>query len=278
MIWRQLVAQTTARLADRQAARWLCEVASGADGIDDVLDEPVTNRMVAHLDAMLERYENGEPLAYVLGRWSFRHVDVFVDARVLIPRSETEVVAGVAIDLARAVGRPVTVADLGTGSGAIGLALADELPLDGVTIWMTDDDADALDVARANLAGVGRGAANVRIASGSWFDALPADVRLDVAVANAPYIADGSAMVDDAVRRWEPHHALFAGPDGLDAIRRLVADAPGWLRPGGWLILEIGADQGPAVAELLADHGYRDVEIRPDLAGRDRVAVGRSSS
>ena len=107
----------------------------------------------------------------------------------------------------------------------------------------------------------------MRIASGSWFDALPANVRLDVAVANAPYIADGSAMVDDAVRRWEPHHALFAGPDGLDAIRRLVADAPGWLRPGGWLILEIGADQGPAVAELLADHGYRDVEIRPDLAG-----------
>ena len=278
MIWHELVAQTTAQLADRQAARWLCEVASGADRIDDVLDEPVTNRMVAHLDSMLARYDAGEPLAYVLGRWSFRHLDLFVDSRVLIPRPETEVVAGVAIDLARAVGRPVTVADLGTGSGAIGLALADELPLDGVTVWMTDDDVDALDVARANLAGIGRRGANVRIASGSWFDALPSDVRLDVAVANAPYIADESTMVDESVRRWEPHHALFGGADGLDAIRRLVADAPRWLRRGGWLVLEIGADQGPAVADLFTDLGYRDVEIRPDLADRDRVPVGRVGS
>ena len=278
MIWRQLVAQTTAEIADREAARWLCEVASGADRIDDVLDEPVTNRMIAHLDAMLERYATGEPLAYVLGRWSFRHLDLFVDARVLIPRPETEVVAGVAIDLARTAGRPVTVADLGTGSGAIGLAMADELPVDAVTVWMTDDDADALDIARANLAGTGRRGANVRIAKGSWFEALPADVRLDVAVANPPYVAEKSTLVDDSVRRWEPHHALFAGPDGLDAIRRLVADARAWLRPGGWLVLEIGADQGPAVAELLGDHGYGDVEIRPDLAGRDRVAIGRSGS
>ena len=275
MIWHELVARTTAQLADRQAARWLCEVASGADRIDDVLDEPVTNRMVAHLDTMLARYASGEPLAYVLGRWSFRHVDLFVDSRVLIPRPETEVVAGVAIDLARAAGRPVTVADLGTGSGAIGLAMADELPVDGVTVWMIDDDADALHVARANLAGIGRRGANVRIARGSWFDALPADVRLDVAVANPPYIADESTLVDDSVREWEPHHALFAGPDGLDSIRRLVDDAPDRLRPWGWLVLEIGADQGTAVHELLARRGYLEVEIRPDLAGRDRVAIGR---
>jgi release factor glutamine methyltransferase len=224
---------------------------------------------------MLARYASGEPLAYVLGRWSFRHVDLFVDSRVLIPRQETEVVAGVAIDLARAAGRPVTVADLGTGSGAIGLAMADELPVDGVTVWMIDDDPDALHVARANLAGIGRRGANVRIAKGSWFDALPAAVRLDVAVANPPYIADESTLVDDSVREWEPHHALFAGPDGLDSIRRLVDDAPDRLRPGGWLVLEIGADQGTAVNELLAHRGYLEVEPRPDHAGRDRVAIGR---
>ena len=182
-----------ATVGERPAARWLCEVASGADRIEDVLDEPATQRMVAHLDAMVARYRTGEPLAYVLGRWSFRHLDLAVDSRVLIPRPETEVVAGVAIDLARQLPPPVTVADLGTGSGAIGLALADELPVDGVTVWLTDESPDALDVARANLAGIGRRGANVRIAEGAWFDALPDGVVLDVAVANPPYVADGVA-------------------------------------------------------------------------------------
>ena len=142
-------------------------------------------------------------------------------------------------------------------------------------VWLTDVSSDALDVARANLAGIGRRAANVRIAEGSWFDALPAGTVLDLAVSNPPYIAEGSTDVDVAVRDWEPHGALFAGADGLDAIRRLVDAAPRWVRPGGWLVLEIGADQGDAVARLLRDAGYTDVEIRPDLAGRDRVAVGR---
>jgi release factor glutamine methyltransferase len=273
--WRGLLAETTDRVGERPAARWLCEVASGADDLDDVLDEPVTQRMVAHLDAMLARHAAGEPLAYVLGRWSFRHLDLIVDHRVLIPRPETEIVAGVAIDLARSEPRPVTVADLGTGSGAIGLAVADELPVEGVRVWLTDVSLDALDVARANLTGIGRRAANVRIAGGSWFDALPAGVVPDVVVANPPYVAAGSPDVAAGVREWEPHAALFAGPDGLDAIRLLVAGAPERLRPGGWLVLEIGADQGPAVEQLLRETGYTEVSIRPDLAGRDRVAVGR---
>ena len=204
MRWRELLAATTARVGERPAARWLCEVASGADRLDDVLDEPATQRMVAHLDRMLVRHDAGEPLAYVLGRWGFRRLDLAVDRRVLIPRPETEVVAGVAIELARARPRPVTVVDLGTGCGAIGLALADELPVEGVTVWLTDVSVDAVDVARANLAGIGRRAANVRIAHGSWFDALPDHVAPDVAVANPPYIADDSPEVDAAVRDWEP--------------------------------------------------------------------------
>jgi release factor glutamine methyltransferase len=277
MNWRQLLAETADRVGERPAARWLCEVASGAERIEDVLDEPATQRQVAQLDAMLARHAAGEPLAYVLGRWGFRHLDLAVDRRVLIPRTETEVVAGVAIELARACPRPVTVADLGTGSGAIGLALADELPVDGVRVWLTDADPDALDVATANLAGIGRRAANVRVAEGPWFDALPHDVELDVAVANPPYVAEGSPNVDASVREWEPHRALFAGPDGLDAIRTLVETAPTRVKPGGWLVLEIGADQGRAVEELLGRAGYGDVTIRPDLAGRDRVAVGRLS-
>ena len=273
--WRALLAETRSRVGDEPAARWLCEEASGADDLVAVLDELATDRMVAHLDAMVTRYTAGEPLAYVLGHWSFRHLELAVDRRVLIPRPETEVVAGVAIDIARSLPRPVTVADLGTGTGAIGLSLATELPVDGVTVWLTDASPDALDVARANLAGVGRKGANVRLAEGRWFHALPVGTSLDLVVSNPPYIADGSPLVDDSVRSWEPHEALFAGSDGLDDVRTIVAQAPQWVRAGGWLILEIGADQGGAVSELLTGAGCGDVDIRPDLAGRDRVAVAR---
>jgi release factor glutamine methyltransferase len=245
------------------------------DDLAPVLAELATARMVDHLEAMITRHLEGEPLAYVLGHWSFRHIELAVDRRVLIPRPETEVVAGIAIDLARAMPRPITVADLGTGSGAIGLAMADELPIVGVTVWLADASAAALRVASANLTGLGRRAANARIAEGPWFDALPAGTVLDVAVSNPPYIAEGSPLIDDSVRHWEPHAALFSGPDGLGDIRQLVADAPHWVRPGGWLVLEIGADQGGAVAELLNAARFDHVEIRPDLAGRDRVAIGQ---
>ncbi|HEX4982650.1 MAG TPA: peptide chain release factor N(5)-glutamine methyltransferase [Ilumatobacteraceae bacterium] len=275
---RELWDQTAAVLEDRPAARWLCEVATSAydEEFTAALDEQVTQRMVAHLDSMLERFRTGEPLQYVLGRWGFRQLDLAIDSRVLIPRPETELVAETAIALASARGSPVTVADLGTGSGAIGLALADELPHAGTTVWITDVDADALDVARANLAGLGRAAVNVRVAHGSWFEPLPGDARFDVIVANPPYIADGSSLIDDSVHRWEPHLALFGGFDGLDHIRHLVSGAHAHLVPGGWLVLEIGADQGSAVRELLETGGYTDVEIRSDLAGHDRIALGRT--
>ena len=221
---RELWDQTAEVLGDRPSARWLCEVATSAYGDEFMatLDEAVTHRMVVHLDSMLERLRNGEPLQYVLGRWSFRQLDLAIDSRVLIPRPETELVAETAIALARASGSQITVADLGTGSGAIGLALADELPHSGTTVWITDVDADALDVARANLAGLGRAAVNVRVALGSWFEALPGDPRFDLIVANPPYIADGSSLIEDSVREWEPHLALFGGFDGLDDIRHLV--------------------------------------------------------
>lgn len=274
---RALLAQTAEVIGSQHEARWLCEVAVGADGseLDAVLDEPATVRTVAHLDAMVARCRTGEPLQYVLGRWSFRHLDLAVDRRVLIPRPETEVVAGVAIEIVAAVPGPRTVADLGTGSGAIGLSLADELPVGDTTVWMTDVSDDALAVARANLAGIGRAAANVRLAAGSWFDALPAELRCDVIVSNPPYVADASPDLADSVLEWEPAGALFAGADGLDDIRVLVAGAPDHLTPDGHLVLEIGADQGQAVFDLFDAHGYRDRAIRPDLSGRDRVAVAR---
>ncbi len=272
-LWRQ----TADAVGARHEARWLCEVATALDAgeFDAALDLPVTERMVRHLDEMVARYRGGEPLAYVLGRWSFRHLDLAIDRRVLIPRPETELVAGVAIELAATRAAPRAVADLGTGSGAIGLAVATELPLDGTTVWITDVSDDALDVARANLAGIGRPARNVRVGAGDWCAALPDDVRFDVIVSNPPYVATGSADLADSVVEWEPADALFAGADGLDAIRILATCAPAHLVPDGWIVLEIGAHQGVEVRALLERDGWTDVEIRPDLAGRDRIAVGR---
>jgi release factor glutamine methyltransferase len=229
--------------------------------------------MVAHLDAMIARYEAGEPVQYVLGRWGFRRLDLAVDARVLIPRPETELVAEVAIAFAQGFGPLRTVVDLGTGTGAIGLAAADELPREGTSVWLTDASGEALDLARANLAGIGRAAAGVRVGTGSWYEALPEGLRADVIVSNPPYIADESPDVEAIVAGWEPATALFGGPDGLDAIREIVEGAPARLRPGGVLVLEIGADQGAAVHGLLTRAGFVDIEIRPDHAGLDRIAV-----
>lgn len=275
--WRELLAETTSAVGDAQHARWICETAASATPAEllELLDAPATDRMVQHLDAMVARAQTGEPLQYVLGHWGFRRLDLAVDRRVLIPRPETELVAGVAIELARACAPERTVADLGTGSGAIGLALADELPLTGTTVWLTDRSPDALDVARANLAGIGRAAENVRIAEGDWCAALPDDLDFDVIVSNPPYVGADDADVERLVTEWEPASALFAGPDGLDAIRAIVDDAPDRLRENGWLVLEIGSGQGASVAALLAEAGYDDVEIRPDAAGLDRVAAAR---
>ncbi len=276
---RELWSQTSAVLGARHEARWICEVAVALDGdeFDRALDEPVTERMVAHLDAMVARYRTGEPLQYVLGRWGFRRLDLAIDRRVLIPRPETELVADLAIRLATAIPGERVVADLGTGSGAIGLALADELPLAGTTVWITDVSDDALAVARANLAGIGRAARNVLVAAGSWFDALPSDLRCHVIVSNPPYVAEGSPLLDGNVLEWEPAGALFAGADGLDAIRALIDGAPGRLVDGGWLVLEHGMDQGSAVRELFIGSGYHEVETHRDLAGHERFTRGRSS-
>lgn len=286
--WRELLRETTEAVGESAPARWLCETASGLSGDEFLaeLDHPATLRMVAHLDSMVARYRSGEPLAYVLGHWSFRHIEVMVDRRVLIPRPETEVVAGRAIDLLtrRSTAGSMAptsvmrrVADLGTGSGAIGLSIASELSISGTEVWLTDASRDALDVARANAAGLGRRAANVLIAEGEWFAALPKDLAesFDVVVSNPPYIADDDSEVDPSVSEWEPGSALFAGSDGLRDIRIIVGEAQSWLRPSGWLIVEIGYRQGSAVEQLFVDSGFVDVRVGQDLTGRDRYVEGR---
>ncbi|MGB3736067.1 MAG: peptide chain release factor N(5)-glutamine methyltransferase [Ilumatobacter sp.] len=280
MSWRELLTETVSLLGDAQHARWICETATSStpDEFRAMLDEPAGERAVAHLDAMVARARSGEPVQYVLGAWSFRRLDLAVDARVLIPRPETEMVAEIAIELARTFGPTRSVLDLGTGSGAIGLSVADELPLIGTSVWLTDASSDALAVAKANLAGIGRSAQNVRVAEGSWFDALPDGERFDVIVSNPPYVADESDETESIVTDWEPSAALFAGSDGLDDLRLIIARAPTWLAPGGWLVVEHGHDQGAAVADLFRSAGFADVETRRDLAGLDRIGLGRKPS
>ncbi|MBK9179288.1 MAG: peptide chain release factor N(5)-glutamine methyltransferase [Acidimicrobiales bacterium] len=256
-------------------ARCLVERASGSEGglFAAGLDDPATERGVAFFDVMLQRRLTGEPLQYVVGRWGFRTLDLFVDRRVLIPRPETEQVVEAALGEAACRPRPLVLVDLGTGSGAIALSLAAELRGD-VEVWATDASPRALEVASANLAGIGRGATRVRLAEGSWFGALPAHLRgrVDLVVANPPYVAAGEVLPAE-VADWEPAEALVAGPTGLECIEAILAAAPGWISPGGAAVLEIGDTQGGAATALARAAGFERVEVRPDLAGRDRILV-----
>lgn len=270
-------------------ARWMLEAVSGMDATEHVMEAgaPATQGATVGLDGFLVRRAAGEPLQYVLGAWSFCGLDLLVDRRVLIPRPETEVVAEVAIaEVARLgarVGAPepwagglthYAVADLGTGSGALALALAASLP--EAEVWATDVNRDALQVARANIAAAGTPAARVRLREGSWFDALPEALRgsLLMVVSNPPYIAHHES-IPVSVSDWEPRDALFAGPTGLEAIEVLIDQASGWLDPAGTLVLELAPHQAEIVRELAATAGFVESIIRHDLAGRDRALVAR---
>jgi release factor glutamine methyltransferase len=279
-----MLAQTVESVGNAQEARWLCEHAAGVDGAEflAVQDEHVTVSMANSLHDMVRRRLTGEPLQYVMKRWAFRHLDVFVDQRVLIPRPETETVVDIALSLATQrlqESAPICVVDLGTGSGVIGLSMAYELPRESAQVWLTDTSSDALDVARANIVGVGRKGECVRVAEGNWWNALPTRLRgqVDVAVCNPPYIAEHDNEVADDVRKWEPHSALFAPNNGMADIEVVARDASEWLSVGGWLVLEIGYQQGDAVRKVLSEANLTDIEIRKDLAGRDRIALARKS-
>lgn len=285
--WRELWAETTDRLAHAGVdaasteARWIVEEASGLEGSEFVLglDEPATVRGVAHLDHLVARRVAGEPIQYVLGHWAFRHLDLLVDRRVLIPRPETEQVVEVALATFDEVARRrpdrhrLTVVDLGTGSGAIALSVATERT--GCRVWATDRSPDALAVARANLAGLGMAGSGIALAEGSWFDPLPDELAgaLDLVVTNPPYVAADEPL-DGSVVDWEPIDALVPGPTGLEAYEEIVARAREWIAPGGAIVAEIGATQAGPVGDLLRTHGFAAVTVHRDLAGLDRTVVG----
>ncbi|MCU1346912.1 MAG: protein-(glutamine-N5) methyltransferase, release factor-specific [Acidimicrobiia bacterium] len=286
--WRALWVETARRLADVATdsnieARWICQEVGGFEALEwaTSLDEPVGHRAVARLDAMVSRRLAGEPLQYVLGSWSFRQLDVMVDRRVLIPRPETEEVVGVALEVAATLGPQLVAADLGTGSGVIALSLAAELPRRwSVEVWGTDRSLEALDVARANLAGIpGWAGTRVRLASGSWFEALPRELRgrLDLLVSNPPYIAASEVLPPEVVQ-WEPHQALISGPTGLEAIETILDEARPWLSARGAVVLEIGAGQGESAPRLAHDLGYHGATVVADIAGRPRCLVASFSA
>jgi len=275
--WSELLGEATARLGAEDARRIVEEV-TGVDvgELHTVLDEPATRRGVARFDALVRRRLDGEPLQYVLGRWGFRTLDLMVDRRVLIPRPETEVVAGLAIAEVEARSNDdadVLVADLGTGSGAIALSVAAECAR--ARVLAVDVSSEALTVAGANLAGIGRAATRVSLHAGDWFAALPSELtgRFDVIVSNPPYVRVDEVL-PPVVGEWEPASALRSGPDGLDDLKVIVEEAPRWLDPSGALVLEMAPDQADVVAGWCRAAGFV-AEVKKDLAGRDRAVVAR---
>jgi release factor glutamine methyltransferase len=231
---------------------------------------PLTAIEQQRIESLIERRARGEPVAYLTGRREFWSLPLAVTPAVLIPRPETELLVERALAHIPSDAE-ASVADLGTGSGAIALAIAHERPRAQVTA--TDASPEALAIARANARSLGL--ARIEFIEGEWLAQLP-ESAFDVIVSNPPYIRADDPHLQQGDVRFEPHAALVAGADGLDAIRVIVRDARRHLRPGGWLLLEHGHDQNEAVAALLKQSGHGDIRLYRDLAGHGRVTEARS--
>jgi release factor glutamine methyltransferase len=251
--------------------RWLLHAATGStptvvlDGESDI-DEAAEQRAIE----LARRRARGEPLQYVTGVAGFRHLELAVGPGVFIPRPETELVAERAMERLPSGG---TLVDVGTGSGAIALAVAYERS--DARVVATDSSAAALAWSEKNRDGLGLSVELIRC---DLLDGVPAELRgeVDVVVSNPPYVPEGDdGLLARDVVRHEPHEALFAGSGGVETIGRVGDRARVWLRRGGWLVLEIGHDQADAVTRILRHLGYESVSVGRDLAGRDRIAEAR---
>ncbi len=268
-----LVAELIDAGLNRREARWLLE----EFGADD-------HESIAALRRGAQRRLAGEPLQYVLGHWPFRSLDLDLDPRVLIPRPETEELVGVAIaELARADVTVPVIVDLGCGSGAIGLSLLAELLERGVvaSLVAVDESLDALAVARHNAAKHGLHA--VSFVQSSWFEALDRSLRgrVDLVVANPPYVGAEEFASLEPVLRYEPLGALVAGDTsatpGFADLEAIIVEAPSWLAPGGLLICEHGNMQRDAVLTTAVGAGFDDVRDLDDMSGWPRILVARRS-
>jgi len=273
---RQLIDEGVARLArvaddPRHEAEILLGAAIGkprsyliAHPEVQVLDCEATDRY----EAGVTRRALGEPMAYIVGEKEFWSLPLAVGPAVLVPRPETELVVERSLAHLREQ-FDGTVLDLAAGSGAIALAIASERP--AARVIGTDVSPAAIEVARANAARLGL--ANARFLAGSWYAPVRGE-SFDLIASNPPYIAEGDARVEPAVRRYEPHAALFAGASGLEALGAVVSGAAEHLKAGGWLVVEHGDTQGPPVRDLFAKAGFARVATHLDLAGRERCTEG----
>ncbi|MCW9058601.1 MAG: peptide chain release factor N(5)-glutamine methyltransferase [Gammaproteobacteria bacterium] len=223
----------------------------------------------ARFASLLARRQAGEPVAHLLGVREFWSLELQVTPDTLIPRPETELLVERAL-LHIPADRPATVADLGTGSGAIALAIASERPR--ARVLATDRAAAALAVARRNAAA--HAIDNVEFQEGDWCKGMPAD-HFDVILSNPPYIAAGDPHLAQGDARFDPRSALVSGPDGLDDLRLLIPAALACLKPGGWLLVEHGYDQGAELVRLFEAAGYQDVQDHADLADKSRMIEGK---
>ena len=238
-------------------------------------DDPADPDTTACFQALAERRRAGEPLAYLLGQQEFYGRPFAVSPAVLIPRADTETLVETALEqllLLRQQRRavPLSLLELGTGSGIIAITLALEAP--DTEVHAVERSPDALAVAQQNAKALR--ADNIHWHAGSWWQALASRRRFDLIVSNPPYIAANDHHLQQGDLRFEPPQALAAGPDGLDDLRIIIGGAPTHLNPGGWLLLEHGYDQEAPVQALLRDAGFAEVFTRRDLAGQPRVSGG----
>lgn len=231
-------------------------------------ERELEGEQLTRFQASLQRRRQGEPVAYILGHQGFWSLDLEVAPHTLIPRPDTELLVESALELLPAT--PLSVLDLGTGTGAIALALASERPAWQVT--GVDRVEDAVALAERNRQRLQLG--NARFLHSHWFSAL-SGLRYGLILSNPPYIRADDQHLDQGDVRFEPSSALVAGDDGLDDIRAIIQAAPAHLLPGGWLLLEHGFDQAEAVRELLTAGGFVEVHSRRDLGGHERISLGR---
>jgi release factor glutamine methyltransferase len=290
---RDLLLGVASRLGSATEARWLIEQALGSktSAFEHARNgTTLSPSEIATVEEMVGRRLSGEPLQYVLGNWAFRNLELAVDPRVLIPRPETEVVVGHALDeLVRFVSEadpqgPIVVVDLGTGSGAIALSIAlegsERVAARDLIVWATDADAASLELARDNLRTVASRAelSPVNLASGAWFEALPDELRgkVGLIVSNPPYVSEGEwEQLDPVVRDYEPRNALVSGTSGTEAIDEILAAAPEWLAPCGALVVEVAPHQADDAALRAIVSGFDAVVVRKDFAERSRALVAR---